>query len=422
MLRWLVLALALSGCDGTSGGADAGGVPPTCGNGELDEGEACDGTACCVNCQIAPAGAVCRSESDPCDAEETCDGASQECPADRRVAREAPVVLEPVSLGGGTYPRATTLADGSLMAVRESAAGGQFRLVTSRSDDGGRSWVEGGVVASEPTTPGRSLANPHLVQLADGTLLVGFRHHDPAAGGGTNFRLLVSASSDLGASWTFRGEIEVFTSNDVGLWEPFLLVTPAGVLQAYYARERNGNAAQDILVRDSSDAGASWGAPRIVATAAGSRDGMPGVAALGDGSLVAVFEAFRQPGVNNRFVVRAVQSTDGGLTWGNRHLVFAPADPNRHAGAPQIATLADGRLVVSFMTDDGEATTAWPGGAATRVILSSGVPTAGTLAWATETITVAPPASYWPGLADGTRDPLVLYAGGGAVATSVCLP
>lgn len=60
----------------------------TCGNGILDDGEACDGgnngsgDCCSRTCTLEPAGKVCRAATDACDAAEVCDGASAACPAD----------------------------------------------------------------------------------------------------------------------------------------------------------------------------------------------------------------------------------------------------------------------------------------------------------------------------------------------------
>lgn len=62
-----------------------------CGNGTLDEGEACDGGAsiagdCCTTlCRVVAAGTVCRAAVDGCDLVEACDGASGACPADAKL-------------------------------------------------------------------------------------------------------------------------------------------------------------------------------------------------------------------------------------------------------------------------------------------------------------------------------------------------
>jgi hypothetical protein len=84
---------------------------------------------------------------------------------------------------------------------------------------------------------------------------------------------------------------------------------------------------------------------------------MPGVVRLGDEELLAVFEAQDVPPF--RFVIRGVRSTDLGRTWSaNRQLVYHPnhavAAPWA-AGAPSIIRLLDGRLMVSFQSDENNA-------------------------------------------------------------------
>ena len=89
----------------------------------------------------------------------------------------------------------------------------------------------------------------------------------------------------------------------------------------------------------------------------GSRDGMPGVVRLNGQELLVVFEAQDQPPF--RFVIRGVRSSDLGRTWSaTRQLIYRPnnlvAAPWA-AGAPSIIRLPDGRLMVSFQSDENNA-------------------------------------------------------------------
>ena len=165
------------------------------------------------------------------------------------------------------------------------------------------------------------------------------------------YRIEVQASGDGGIHWALRGMI---ATGHVGLWEPFLLLLPSGVVQAYYASEEGCKPDQRIEMRSSSDGGKTWGSPVTVAQKKGSRDGMPGVVRLDKEELLAVFEA--QDDSPYRFVIRGVRSSDNGRTWATtRELIYRPRNPvvNRWAaGAPSIIRLPDKRLLVSFQSDE----------------------------------------------------------------------
>jgi hypothetical protein len=94
-----------------------------------------------------------------------------------------------------------------------------------------------------------------------------------------------------------------------------------------------------------------------------SRDGVPAVTRLGDGSYLLVFESWRKSGCGvsiPSLVIRSVQSRDG-VEWGKRRLVYEPKAVKRYsskgidyprASWPAITTLADGRVLIAFTTDE----------------------------------------------------------------------
>jgi hypothetical protein len=81
---------------------------------------------------------------------------------------------------------------------------------------------------------------------------------------------------------------------------------------------------------------------------------MPGVVRINDQELLAVFEAQDVPPF--RFVIRGVRSHDLGRTWSaTRQLIYRPSHlvaAPWAAGAPSIIRLPDGRLMVSFQSDE----------------------------------------------------------------------
>jgi hypothetical protein len=244
------------------------------------------------------------------------------------------------------YPRVAALGDGTLLAGYDHTVGSQNAIGVVRSTNGGASWSAGTEAVLAPLSD--DLANAFPLQIADGTVLMACRHNSPSAG---IYRIEVHASQDLGATWQLRSTP---ATGSVGLWEPLLFQLPDGTVQVYYASEEGIAPDQRIQMRASADGGMTWGGPVTVARKAGSRDGMPGVVRLPDGTLLAVFEASDL--APYRFVIRAVRSTDDGRTWSaSRQLVHAPANPvsaRWAAGAPSVVRCRDGSLLVSFQADD----------------------------------------------------------------------
>lgn len=253
--------------------------------------------------------------------------------------------FRPIYPEAAAYPRAAVLSDGRLLVAfaHPTPAGRAIACVVS--SDGGKSWAGYQRICEHPKPV--DLDNPFPLQLADGTVLVAYRHHNRR---NRKFRIEVSSIKD-GDPWTLRSTVAIGSQ---GIWEPFLLALPDGAVQVYYASEEGAYPDQRIEMRTSGDGGKSWGMPVTVAEKNGSRDGMPGVVQLDNRELLAVFEAQDVPPF--RFVIRGVRSPDLGRTWSAtrqsiycpQHLVAAPWS----AGAPSIIRLPDGRLMVSFQSDE----------------------------------------------------------------------
>lgn len=323
-----------------------------------------------------------------------------------------PVTLEST----GVYLRAAgSVEDGLYLgyAVREGFA---KALRTYRSDDGGGSWTRlgdverakdnrtreidnafplvlpfgfpgtvggGGLGGFNGTSNSSSTANVSATRGQSGAqgdedekhhhgrILYAYRNHDRSLNNTlgvpdnyTFYRLTVSASDDCGESWSFLSHIDTRPANNGsanlnGLWEPFLRVAADGTtLQAFYSGE-NDAGDQDSLMRESVDGGMSWGVRRVVSGAdrVRSRDGMTGVARLGDGDddeekrLILLFETTE----SGRFDMRRVLSPDDGQTWpiDTRARVYDPLDEEKQASAPAGVINVGGVLVAGFMTNEG---------------------------------------------------------------------
>lgn len=312
-----------------------------------------------------------------------------------------PVTLETA----GVYLRATGSVDEGLYlgyAVRE----GFTKLLRAyRSTDGGDSWEKLGDVERGDNrtreldnafplvlpygfpgtgdglgTGGLNMSNSSAVAGGNtteegqhqGRILYAYRNHDRSLNNTlgvpdnyTFYRLSVSASDDGGRSWDFLSHIDTRAANNGsanlnGLWEPFLRIAADGAtLQACYSAE-NDAGDQDSLMRESSDGGRTWGLRRVVSGAdrVRSRDGMTGVARLGDGGddgdgkrLILFFETTE----SGRFDTRRVMSPDDGQTWPveTRERVYDPLDEERQSSAPAGVINVGGTLVAGFMTNEG---------------------------------------------------------------------
>ncbi|KAK4692985.1 hypothetical protein P7C71_g4322, partial [Lecanoromycetidae sp. Uapishka_2] len=324
----------------------------------------------------------------------------------------------PVPFGSGTYPRANTLADGSIIGVYTAFENGDNVIRTVRSADGGSTWAPLGEVTRGPSNA-NDIDNPYVLQLPDGRVLCTFRNHskDPASGAYLTFRITVTVSNDQGVTWAFLSQPASDPGPVNGNWEPFLRNAQDGSIQIYYSRE-NSAADQDTLMRTSPD-GVIWSdAATISGAGIISRDGMTGVAAIsGTGpNLMAVFESES----DGTFTVMSITSSDDGNTWSNRQTVYTPDSPNTSAGAPQIVNVG-GTLGVSFMTNEDESLPA-PSGSYTSNTASKLITSGdGGVTWGNK-ITVGQVQSVWPGLYTlDNSNLLMMFDNGGAKAQKILL-
>ena len=362
------------------------------------------------------------------------------------------------NVGGGGYPRGVQLPGSGAMLVcagmrvyeaavdAESAKLGPFALVGTVAVDG---------------RPGADLSNCQLLALNASRVLASYRHHlgcAPARGGGTlcaSYSLQLAASDDAGHTW--QAQHSTIVNGSVGMWEPFLFRQQQqqpqpqpqqqqqqqppqqqqweGELRVAYSQEVTNHGNQSIVWQRSPDLGKSWlpldargGEGGVISDGSeeGTRDGMPGVAVLADGSVLAVFERGQRLGGRFLFRVMARRSFDGGSTWGGARGVYNASRAGYNAGAPQVVvhrTSSGGGgaskavVTVSFMTDeDATGAASWVGDASVKVLTARNGGAGGApldFVAADRELVRAGPGALWPGLVATENDGWVTFGAGG---------
>jgi len=284
------------------------------------------------------------------------------CFSSSLVSVSPPTQIAPVP---AFYPR---LLDGSpALAVIENPNATHRRLaLVKRVNAVTDEWsVTDIVVASASADNNTDLSNGELLRLKDGKILCAFRHHD---GNGANrvFRIQIVSSKDGGETWSLPVTI---SEGPIGVWEPFLTqdANEGAIIRVFYSAELSNGGEQDIVRQSSTDGGLTWSSidSRIHSSTFLSRNGMPGVVTLADGSLLAVFEGFWGPFGWSHFTVNYARSFDNGTSWTQREIIHAPMNSTSNAGSPQVALCSDSRIAVIFMSSEGGGGGggAWPSGA-----------------------------------------------------------
>eukprot|EP00048_Salpingoeca_helianthica_P020364 m.6183 g.6183 ORF g.6183 m.6183 type:complete len:420 (-) comp4716_c0_seq1:56-1315(-) len=312
------------------------------------------------------------------------------------------------------YPRLATIMTGAdpthsfAAAVIEAPNASSRRLVLLKRtlvSSSQETWEPLTEIVSDPD-PTADLSNGYLYQLEDGTILCAYRHHTGPPRRRV-YRIAVSASTDGGNSFSLRS---IVSAGPVGVWEPFIYTHSSNrtLLRLLFSAELINGGQQDIVQYDSTDAGHTWRLSARVHTA-NSRNGMPGATELPDRSLLIVFEGFWS-GVWAHFTVNSMRSFDGGTTWSQPTIVYAPSVASgRNAGSPQIAfDPRTNRVCVVFMCDQNRtagsrrAAGGWPDEA--QVWMRGGELDAHSpqapLVWDHQpvSLTTITPTAYWPSL------------------------
>lgn len=274
----------------------------------------------------------------------------------------------PLPSPGGKGPLALP---GSRILLNWHGKGNGARLACYATDDLGKTWKDIGTIA-EDAEKRTDLGDGNLVRDPKGRLYAVYRrnHYFSEA---KDYAIEVAESGDGGVTWKPHS---VVATAKRGLWAPFLLLTKSGELHCYYDDEdtpaQNGLPGhQWITKRVYLRHEKRWGNPLTVAREKDpkllSRDGMACVVETAPGQLLCVIEGVQTKPPHSG-VLRSVISRDGGKSWTDRRLIYAPKDPRFHAFSPWLVK-SNNTLLLAFSTNEDRETSPPSGTPAHQMML-----------------------------------------------------
>jgi len=237
-------------------------------------------------------------------------------------------------------------------------------ILVSRSTDNGATWTTVQPLNTNAGTDSVDDDDPQVTTDGAGNWVAVWQSYDDLGGTiGADADILVSRSTDNGATWTapaalntnavtlstFDGYIQV-TTDGAGNW--------VAVWQSYDDLGGTIGSDHDILVSRSTDSGATWTTVQPLNTNAGTDSGTdyyPQVTTDGAGNWVAVWQSYDDLGgtIGTDCDILVSRSTDNGATW------TVPVALNTNAATdstydeiPQVTTDGAGNWVVVWESWD----------------------------------------------------------------------
>ena len=270
----------------------------------------------------------------------------------------------------GGYARICALSDGRLILAYGSKRSGETysRIRAVFSSDKGKTWSEP-VLVTDGVDEDLVCANGIPYQLADGTILVGYRANDPDSsaktppGGAYHSSIRVMQSKDGGKTWTRHSIVwDLYETNitykSYGVWEPHFGILN-GELACFFAIGKSVygynhiiNSVDIFVYRNGEWVRADYTSDdnRIVPKI---KNGMPVWQPIAEGGYILALETTQNQSrpYANVLTIKLLTSKDG-KEWLNQCDVYIPHKVWYRSGAPYVVQLPDGRFVVSYMTDE----------------------------------------------------------------------
>lgn len=253
--------------------------------------------------------------------------------------------------GGIWYPRVYELQNGELICgfdTNESSSNPQIKIV--KSSDGGKTWSKQAIVVSQ--YPQYKCANVAFYQHDNGELWAAYRANQ-TINNELYSSIRVSKSTDNGQTWADHSLVAE-EKGVGGIYEPIFIEIDGNIAIFYANDSRNAVSSgdhQNIEYRIWKDG--KWSEKYIASNGnqTRSRDGMPAIEKLSNGNYLLAIES---TALRSRYpFILQIKISPDGHDWKNRlKTIYTPSKNGRKAAAPFAVRLPDGRVAISFQTDE----------------------------------------------------------------------
>jgi hypothetical protein len=272
--------------------------------------------------------------------------------------------------GNDFQPQVATDGAGNWVAVWYSyedlggTIGTDSDILVSRSADNGVTWTAPAALNTNAPSDSGVDSRPQVTTDGAGNWVAVWNSRDDMGGTiGTDYDILMSRSTDNGATWTAPAALNSNAATDSQGDENPQVTTDAGAnwVAVWQSNENLGGTIgtdADILVARSTDSGATWTDPAALNTNAATDshwDKYAQVTTDGAGNWVAVWHSADDLGgtIGTDDDILVARSTDAGATW------TAPAALNTNANAdsgndlaPQVATDGGGNWLAVWQSSE----------------------------------------------------------------------
>ncbi len=271
--------------------------------------------------------------------------------------------------GGDVEPEVSTDGSGNWLAVwmsnenLDGAIGTDYDILAARSTDGGATWTAPAPL-NGAASDYQSDLSPQVIADGNGNWVAVWESYDNlGATIGSDGDILVSRSSDAGASWSVQAPLNNNAASDVYTdLDPQLATDGAGNWVAVWGSYEHLGATigtdEDILVASSFDGGVTWTDPSPLNSNAASDsedDWYPQITTDGNGNWITVWESLDtlDGTIGSDRDILASRSADAGMTWTEvQPLNTNGATDSAQDYSPQIATDEAGNWVAVWRSEN----------------------------------------------------------------------